>query len=613
MANKVILAGILSILLLPGVFGSGNSSSDNHLLIYEVSPYSYAGKNLDYVCIINSGDNKINLKNYYLTDFEGYLHLHGYIKSTQKLYIAQNRTSFKSVFGFYPDYIYNDLKYNGSFSLSNKGDEVALIKDGHIEDILIYGHSKYRGDGWIGNSINVSQGHVIRRKNLQDTNSSDDWTNYHRIGQSDFSPIKDYSRIEIFTYPDDSHELFRFVNQAKKEILIESYTLSNFHLENILEEKIREGVRVKILLEGSPVGGMSDEEKYAVQRIYSAGGEIYFMISSGKVHNRYTYIHSKFIVIDRKYTLISTENFNEKSITPCGNRGYGVIVRSEKVAEYLKTVFEDDTKTVEDVMRYSGEFAGISLDEDNDIQIRSKRFDTMNLTASISLIIAPDYSLSEFDQFVDEQRWMDVEALYVKDYPLSEIYGKSKRILVNYPTEGYEMREFNGKKKLIRMLHAKLLIGNVAVLVGSMNFGYSSMTRNREVSIIVENRSAVNYFEKVFKYDWNNSDEPVALMNVKKNDNRVTVDMSQSAGNVKEYRIYVDGKLRYEGKNPKIIIDLGDGTHIIKGVIVDSFGNEDYVEAMVTINNHKGTIDPRLILLLLLFALFAYKVWKNHG
>ena len=612
MANKVILIGALALLLLSTGFSYENANSESHLLIYEVSPYSYSGKNLDYVCIINSGESEIDIGNYYLTDFEGYLHLHGVLKPMQRIYIVQNRTSFIRVFGSYPDYTYKDLKYNGTFSLSNKGDEVALMKGGKIDDMLVYGQSNYRGNGWNGEPINISQGHVLRRRSLQDTNSKEDWTNYHLIGQSDFAPINDYTKVEIFTYPDDRNELFRFVNQAKKEILIESYTLSNPHLEKILEEEIRDGVKVKILLEGSPVGGISKEEKSVVQGIYSAGGKVYFMISGGKVHNRYTYVHSKFIIVDEKYALISTENFDEKSIAPCGNRGYGVIVWNESVAKYLTAIFRDDTKSVEDIKIYSGEFKGINLEEENDVQMRSRRFNPMNITASISLAIAPDYSLDKFDQFINSQRWVDVEALYVKDYALSEIYDKSRRILVNYPTQGYNMREFNGENKLLRMLHAKLLIGDNSVLVGSMNFGYSSMTRNREVSIIIKNVTAVNYFENVFNYDWSKHENLVALMSIKKIGNSVTVDLSHSTGDIKEYRVYVDGKLRYEGKNMKITLNLNDGKHRIKAVIVDSSGNNDEVEMTVTIR-HEVTIDPRLILILLIFAVFAYKVWKGHG
>ncbi len=610
MENKVIILITLLIILIPTSL-KAEKKGEGHILIYEVSPYSYSGEHLDYVCIVNPTHQKINLSSYYLTDFEGYLHLAGEIDPDEKIYVAENATSFKSLFGFYPDYTYDEIKYNGSFVLGNSGDEVAIVKDNEIVDIVLYGKSNYRGEGWKGSPINISQGHILRREGYIDTDSPYDWTNYHRIGQSDFKKIESNSSVELFTYPDDRNELFRFVSMANREIIIESYTASNSYLEEILVEKLNAGVRVRMLLEGNPVGGITSEEKELVERVYRSGGEIYFMISGGKIHNRYTYVHSKFIVIDGEYALISTENFDESSISPCGNRGYGVIVRDAKIAKYLKSVFEDDIKNVVDIKKYLGEFGDVSIEKKQDVQIRSRIFSTMNITAHISLVLAPDYSLEEFDEFVNEQRYLDIESLYIKDYALSKVYGKSRRILVNNVVEGYDMKEFKSDEKLLRMLHAKLMIGDSAVLIGSMNFGYSSMTRNRELSVIIKSDLAVKYFESVFDYDWSDYTKPIALMKITKNGAQITVDLSQSEGAIREYRIYVDGKMVYRGKDAVREISVNDGTHVIRAEIVDSKGNEDSVEAVITVKK-EVRFDIRWLIIGLLFAVFLYKVWKNH-
>ncbi len=610
MENKVIIPLILVILVIPASSGL-KENNEGHILIYEVSPYSYSGEHLEYVCIVNPTNQKINLSSYYLTDFEGYLLFRGTIDPGEKIYIAENATSFRSVFGFYPDYTYNEIRYNGSFALGNSGDEVALIHSGYTVDIVIYGNSDYKGAGWRGKPLNVSQGHILRRKGYVDTDAPDDWTNYHRIGQSDFKEMILNSSVELLTFPDDRDELFRFLSLAHREIIIESYTASNNHFGEILEKKLNSGVHVRMLLEGNPVGGITEEEKYLVERIYKSGGEIYFMISGGRIHNRYTYVHSKFIVIDSKYALISTENFDEKSISPCGNRGYGIIIWNERIAKYLKSVFEDDVKNVTDIKRYDGEFGDINMREMRSIQIRSKIFGTINITAHISLVLAPDYSVEEFDKFVDGQKWLDVESLYIKDYALSEVYGKSKRILVNYVVDGYDMKKFNGDKKLLRMLHAKLMIGDSAVLVGSMNFGYSSMTRNRELSVIIESEYAVKYFEKVFNYDWSDYIKPIALMIIRENGDRITVDLSESEGKIREYRIYIDGKMVYHGKDAVREISLNSGTHKIKAEIIDTRGNVDSVEAVITVKKDMK-LDTRWLIIGLLFAVFLYKVWKNH-
>ena len=608
--KALILLALLFAFLFFTPSSHGLTLDNSHLLLYEVSPYSYSGAKMDYVCIVNPSNYKVNLSGYFLTDFEGYLKLKGTIAPHEKLYVAENKSSFLKFFGFLPTWEYDELKFNGTFSLANAGDEVAIWKDNSVVDIVTYGNSNYHGYGWHGSSINITQGHILRRIGTVDTNTSEDWTNYHRIGQSDFSEISEKSNIEIFTYPDDYEELFRFVKNAKRELCMEFYTFSSEKFENEIEEKLKEGVQVKILLEGSPVGGISEGEKRAVENIYEHGGEIYFMENDNGRHNRYSFVHSKFIVRDNSSLLISTENPDEKSISPCGNRGFGVIVRDEKVAEYALRVFHDDIKEVQDIVKYGGWFH-VGEEENMPIEVRDREFKPINLTSPISLVLAPDYSLQKFDEFVSSERRIDVEALYIKDYALNKIYPKSRRILVQYPQDGYSMKEFNGEKELINILHGKALIGNSSVFVGSINFCYYSLTKNRELSIIVHSQKAVNYFEKIMNVDWEQKEKLLALLKVHVSKS-IVVDMRNSTGEVSEYRIYMDNKLIYQGHGGFVKISATPGRHLIKGEIVDKNGNTDEVSAEIYVP-HNESFDIRIFLFFIIFAVFLYKVWKDHG
>ena len=609
MESKTLIILIVLIFSLSSVQAHSNKV---HLLIYEVSPYSYSGLKLEYICLINPSNQNINLTSYVITDFEGYLNLKGIIKSMKKIYIAENKTQFYGVMGFYPNYTYNELKTNGTFRLSNSGDEVVLEENGKIEDMVIYGKSDYSGKGWNGEVLKITEGHILRRKNLIDTDSADDWTTYHKIGQSDFSPISFRAGIEIFAYPDDRNEVYRFLNGAGKRVMIESYTMSDEKLGNLLIKKLENGVNVSILLEGNPVGGMKDTEKYIVHQIYLHGGKIYFMVNSGRFKNRYSFLHSKFIIEDNSKVLISTENFDLKSMGICGNRGYGVIVRNGNFARYMVRMFDEDKRNAGDIWKYNGSYYGVNGDFSLPLEIRKREFESINLSAVIDPVIAPDFSLLSFDNFVDSQGRLDIESLYIKDYPLTKIYGKANRILVEETTKNYTMKRFDGEEHNIRELHAKLLIGDSAVFVGSINFCLSSLTRNREVSLIIKSKIAVNYFEKVFNYDWNNEEDLIAYMKIKKEENKIKVDLSQSIGKIKEYRIYVDGKIAYDGKNSIYEINLGNGIHIIKSEVIDMWGKEDFAVAKIEIKNN-FSIEPMIFLFVLIFAVFIYKVWKNHG
>ena len=612
MESKVIFLVIILILLIPYSQGeSGENAAKEHLLIYEASPYPYAKTDMEYVCIFNPLNVKINLNGYFITDFEGKLILHGSIAPNSKIYIAQNSSSFLNFMGFYPNYTYAELK-EGKFSLANKGDEIALYKGSKMVDMVIYGNSKYNGTGWIGKPLKLTQGHIIRRKNLIDTNTPKDWSTYHVIGQSDFKPEAFKASLEIFPYPDKWKEVLRFIKEAKSKILIESYTMDSLALEKVLEEKLKDGVEVNILLDGSPIGGIKDSEKYILQRLYLKGANIKFMINepSKGIYDRYTFLHAKFIIVDDEKVLVSTENFGDSSLSPCGNRGYGVIVRNGKFARYMERVFYDDSKNVEDIENYSGYFQNVSLKE-NRIELRRATFSSVNFTAYIETLIAPDFSYALFQNFVSGQRDLKIEALYIDNQVWNILKNKTYQALVQYRREGENARLFDGYEHYIPYLHAKLIIGDSSVLVGSMNFGISSMLRNREVSLIIKSKNAANYLSKIFDYDWDGKYKPIIFAHIIENKNELTIDLSKSVVNIKDYIIYVDGKKIYETNNAIIHLKLGSGVHKIKIIAIDYWGNTESLEKNVKIEG--STIDPRLIILLVFLAFFLYEIWKNHG
>ncbi len=609
-SKVIILLLILVILLIPYSHGEYNGNERQHLLIYEASPYPYPRTNMEYVCIINPSNTRVNLDGYYITDFEGRLVLHGSIAPNSKLYIAQNSSSFFQFMGFYPNYTYSQLKV-GRFSLANKGDEIALYKSTKILDIVIYGNSKYNGTGWDGKPLKLSEGHLLRRINLIDTNSSKDWSTYHVIGQSDFKQETFRASLEIFPYPDKWREVLRFVNNAKSKILIESYTMDSIALEKVLEEKLIEGVRVNILLDGSPIGGIKDSEKYVLQKLYKRGANIKFMVNepSKGIYDRYIFLHAKFIIVDNKKVLISTENFGEASLSPCGNRGYGVIVRSEEFANYMARIFYDDSKNVEDIENYSGSFQNVSWNE-NRIELRRSIFENVNLSAYIEPLIAPDFSYSLFKNYISKQREIKIEALYIDNYVWNMVRNKTSYALVQYKKKGENVRLFDGYEHYIPYLHAKLIIGDSSALLGSMNFGISSMLRNREVSLIIKSKEAASYLSKIFDYDWDGEYKPIIFAHISEGRNELTIDLSKSVGNIKEYMVYVDGKKIYEGKKQIIHIKLGHGKHKIKIVAIDYWENKVSVERDVKIEGN--AIDPRFIIFLVFLAFFLYEIWKHH-
>ena len=64
-----------------------------------------------------------------------------------------------------------------------------------------------------------------------------------------------------------------------------------------------------------PPGGVSDQQLWVVQQIAQAGGHIYYLRSNSAadIHDRYTYQHGKFWVLDGDTALIGSENLNAEA------------------------------------------------------------------------------------------------------------------------------------------------------------------------------------------------------------------------------------------------------------------------------------------------------------
>src|SRR5690606_31986915 len=129
----------------------------------------------------------------------------------------------------------------------------------------------------------------------------------HRIelpGQSHFisRPLKGVrAKVLATSAPDNNYKaLIDAFAAAKKQIRISVYQLTSSHITDALIKKVRQGVKVTLWLEGSPVAGIPDQERYLVDKLAKAGAQVYFLASEkkSKVKPRYRFDHSKYVLID---------------------------------------------------------------------------------------------------------------------------------------------------------------------------------------------------------------------------------------------------------------------------------------------------------------------------
>jgi len=546
------------------------------LLISELYFHSRPGLYNEFIKILNPTDQKINISGWYITNEPFKIKTeqnkiifpkNTIISEKSQIILTENSYNFNFETGEKPDFEYNydsdpqisQMISKKKFIMSNKGKAIAL-KDtyNHTIDFLSYGNKSIYRNFWIGPSIPLlKQGFVLKRNfdkdgNPIDTNTSFDWINIkqHIIGQSNFGieEIKVNGEIITFISPDSSfNAILNEIRNANESIFLNIYEFTDPFLCDELIKVLLRGVSVNIFLEGSPIGGISEEERFILRRISNYGGKIRFIVSDKekKVYARYTFNHAKYLIIDKKTVIVESCNWGKTGVPKnptYGNREWGLVIKDEKVADYFLKVFLDDWNPLRcdsysfEVMNFNI-CADFYLDEwvfrgSYEPQFETKKF---RGNSTVIPVLSPDSSYKAICDMIDSandsiyiqqlyiyKNWSGSINPFLKKLIRKANQGVKIKVIINY-NPNYESTNINCnltkiylEKHGIRVkyiytnwsiftnIHNKgMIVDNKSVLISSINWNENSVTRNREVGVIVENRDIAKYFAEVFFYDWN--------------------------------------------------------------------------------------------------------------
>lgn len=554
----------------PGTF---NSIDEGHgILIAEV--YYNAHRDDEYIKLYNPLNEEINLTSWTLADLEGTIFFPegSILQPKDEIIIAENSTSFSEDTLLEADYRFlsgdaTPMVVQGVFKLKNDGDELILRnKAGKVVDAFCYGASNYSGEGWLGESAKaLYEGKIAKRALLEgaflDTNTSDDWNSVREygIGQSSFQvkTFLDVANMTAFTSPDSSYEtIAKAIDSAESTIHISLYKLTSWPLAQHLLDALERGIEMRILLEGAPVQGIEDEQKYIMKVIAEKGGQLELMIHnpSADVYQRYPYLHAKYAIIDSTISIVTSENWGPTGLpknNTYGNRGWGIIIENEKLADELLEIFyEDWNPSRMDILPYSSEkypipleYTPSAIDPSGSYEAPFKPLETNGYYATTP-ILSPDTSLDEdavigmirsaetsifVEQFYIVQEWTNNRTNpYVEEVVEAARRGVEVKVLLDdseynvepddidnddvvaslnnlAEEEGLNLKAklFNSSAHGILKIHNKgLIVDGKKILISSINWNCNSITNNREIGIIVEDEAIGEYFAKVFLHDW---------------------------------------------------------------------------------------------------------------
>ncbi len=356
------------------------------ILIERLYPDTYLKEDPDEaICLLNCKGSSMDISGFILTDDEGdgkesdgliIVPEGTIIGPGERFWISRDRGGFLFQFGFEPDLtLFNgtpettaQITY-GDLRLANSNDTLALRDPfGRIVDVIPYGGSTwegvwlhYTGGNWSGPSVSQpGWGKVLYRWRNWNESSPDDTDTARDIlsmrplypGQSDIPemnfPVTGSAEAGIC--PDSGWRIVEdAIRDSGSRILLNVYEMTSDWVISSLIGARERGVDVKVLLEGGPVGGTSYTSEVLADRLTSNGVDVRWMLNDidSDIRDRYRYNHAKYMVVDGKTTLVSTDNLKDTSFPrngfgTTGTRGWIVSVSSVELAEKMERIFMDD-------------------------------------------------------------------------------------------------------------------------------------------------------------------------------------------------------------------------------------------------------------------------------
>ena len=313
------------------------------------------------------------------------------IAAGQSIWCTAEAATFRRTFGVEPACEWRTdtdptlLMLDGDIQLPNSSGLINLRdEDGNLVDALLYGDETTSIFGWHGRPAQIydrgaipSSGQIWLRKFHEDgpfpldSDSASDWSGdlpdmsrgrrvqmpgwrgpWHE-DQHDFALVSTLANAKVLVGPEGLYQpIVNIFESATTSIDLSLYTFEHPAIAQVLIAAQQRGVRVRMVLEGSPAGGIDDLQRWCTEQMVNAGVEVLFLAAQegapSGLRPRFRFTHAKYVIIDGQSALIGTENFSTNSMPlpdrdrRGGRRGFYLWTDAHNVADSLQTMFEQD-------------------------------------------------------------------------------------------------------------------------------------------------------------------------------------------------------------------------------------------------------------------------------
>ena len=394
------------------------------------------------------------------------------------------------------------------FPLSASGDRIELRRNGSPVDVVAYDRAR-EGYRWRAS-----------------------WGEWRPRGYEPRSPRRTAgANVTPFVLPDSPGLPVEPLRDADDRLFVAGYTLTSERVADALVAAADRGVRVRVLLEGSPVGGFSARSALLLDRLTAAGVAV--RILDGEVE-RFRFHHPKYAVADDR-AVVLTENWKPSGTGGRSNRGWGVVAEPSAragatdgtVADDLAALFAADF-AARDARSWRAFRADTEFHEGGRANgSYPARFDAPPepTAADVTVLTAPGNAADRIVARIDAadervlavaprvggpddrivralrraaQRGVDVHLLLSDAWYDREANRNLSERLADEPI-AVDLAEPRGRFETV---HAKGLVVDDAAVVGSLNWNPSAETRNREVLLAVEDESVAEFYARAYAADW---------------------------------------------------------------------------------------------------------------
>jgi len=392
---------------------------------------------------------------------------------------------------------------NGSIALANGGETVELRAGNRTVDELTYPRAP-TAEQWNGS----------------------EWT---PLGASSFAPVAAANvPVSAFVLPDAAGPPIETLESAQRRLYLAGYTFTSARATRALAAAAQRGVDVRVLVEGGVAGGAPSPEDDRLDTLRAAGVDV--RVLDGE-RARYSFHHAKYAVADDR-TVVLSENWKPSGTGGHGNRGWGVTLTNQTVADHLASVFRADTGWADAKPWRTVRENFTVVDGEPATESYPTRFPPVDAEADgVRVLVAPDNARSGVrdlvasaeESLVVEQASLDRNSAFTNWTIDAARRGVRVRVLLSgkwyaradnrNTTERLNRisaaENLNLDAKLVEprsrfeKVHVKgAVVDGERALVGSLNWNEHAATENREAVVVVEDDAVADYFQRAFRADW---------------------------------------------------------------------------------------------------------------